>query len=111
MKNKDKISEKALDGRIRRMVVDGAKEPSRNPWMVKKVLNRLPPHNRPVFGIVEIIGMLSVVIALGVTVKNEMVKLAGWNGEGEFDFSILAVCLVSALAVVFYAAFTMLRRC
>lgn len=103
--------EKDIDNRIRRMIRENSPEPSRNPWLERKVLNRLPPSIRPVFGLPEIVGMGIVIVAIILMINSEMQKLYNWDSVVEFDYSVLVCCLLSGLSVATYAVLTMLKKC
>ena len=99
-----------IDDRIAEMVRKEIPKPSHNPWLERKVLNRLPPKSKPIFSIWEIISIIGIIIGLGFTVGHELTRFMDSTNDARFDFSTLAVALACGIGVMVYCAFTLLRR-
>lgn len=99
-----------IDGFIAERIRQECPKPSYNPWLEKKVQNRLPPKSKPIFGIWELVSIIGVIIALGFIVRHEVTRFMNSPGDNQFDFSILAVSLICGIGVMVYCALTLLRR-
>ncbi len=101
-----------IDARIGLMLRDkDAIQVPKDPWFVRKTVNRLPAKRERLVGVPEIVALVCLIVAAATVVLIEIRRLLSLDDPALFDPTMMITALGLTLAATLYIVLPVLKRC